>query len=531
MILTVNKIIGFTISIKPICHDDVDVFDVGLRVIEKFESGLWFYFWGIGDLEKSVIDNLYTLSFPRTKSLNDRNVLINVGKDSVVIENDWLGSIPVFYNKSNIIISTLPLKCIHDDGVDEEGLSYYLRHGYTQHGVTYRKGVRQLRYCSRLDLSGSSLQVSKRPDPVVSMIKKGIVADERHSIKAIQEDLNKLENNSTGNIIIPTSGGYDSRLLNALITNKDRINSYTYGVSKSSGQCFQVQYAKELSARLGTKWQEIRFGDFWDDINPWFRLYGQATHLHGMYQIDFYRKIRKIHGEDNCILLSGIVGDAWAGNKIIDEINTYKDLDVLSLSYGVNIEKKNILVSEFMDAQKHEYDEISDFLKFPAYRLVAMVRTKLALLSYLTQLPEYFGFIAYSPFLSFEIVEKMLSIPKDRWDKRKWQKEYFMDNNLDVERANLKDVQHYNDVMSQTFNRHDFEPLDIGVLDKYVRKSHLNAINKRMKKNSILANSYNSLMESKWPEKIMRRVFGKKRAYIEYMILKGLEMGLKYNGR
>ena len=81
--------------------------------------------------------------------------------------------------------------------------------------------------------------------------------------------------------------------------------------------------------------------------------------------------------------------------------------------------------------------------------------------------------------------------------------------------------------MNDTVRSHEFEPLDVAFLEQYVNKSHLLTINKRMAGVGISANLYNYIMEKKWTEKLLRRGFGMKRAYVEYMVLKGLEMGLK----
>ena len=522
-----SKIIGFTVSKDIISHSDIDIFDVGLNLIKKEYAGFNIYLWGIGEIEGAIVNGSYTLSFPYTSSLNDRNVLITLSEGVIIIDNDWLGSIPVYYNPVAKIISTLPLKCVRGKGVDSEGLLYYLQHGYALYGKTYRKDVCQMSYCSTLIIE-EKFKLVQREDPALALVDAKENSDEVEVINTIRKYINEVENKIPNKIILPTSGGYDSRLLNALVTNKDRILSYTYGLSENSGLCYQVQYAKELSTRLNTQWKEIEFGDFWCEIGPWFKLYGQTTHLHGMYQIDFYRKIKALHkGNEALSLLSGIVGDMWSGGKECKGIFKYDQLSELSLSYGVNIEKKHTFQKAFPIKKKEFYLKNKKPLHEPMYQAVATIRAKITLLSYLMQVPEYFGFLSWSPFLNFNVASIMLRLPNERKKNRVWQSDYFKSNNIDIENSNFQNIQYYNNVMNDTVRSHEFEPLDVAFLEQYVNKSHLLTINKRMAGVGISANLYNYIMEKKWTEKLLRRGFGMKRAYVEYMVLKGLEMGLK----
>ena len=118
-----NKLIGFTISRSPINHDDIDIFYVGLKLKSFKKQRLYFYLWGKGDIDQCIARDAYSMAFPLNDNLLDRNVLIRINEDNITIENDWLGSIPVFYNPKELIISTLPLKTLKDKAIHaEEGL-------------------------------------------------------------------------------------------------------------------------------------------------------------------------------------------------------------------------------------------------------------------------------------------------------------------------------------------------------------------------------------------------------------------------
>ena len=94
-----DKIVGFTVSKHKISHDDIDIFGMGLNKVEFRKNGFNIYLWGIGNIENCVIGGKYSLSFPVSENLLDRNILLYFSNKSIIIENDWLGSIPVFYNE------------------------------------------------------------------------------------------------------------------------------------------------------------------------------------------------------------------------------------------------------------------------------------------------------------------------------------------------------------------------------------------------------------------------------------------------
>jgi len=110
-----TKIIGFLVT-KEKKELDIDFFESGLTTIKLFHSGYYVYLWGIGDIETYKVDDKYSLSFPLHSSLLDRNILISFDDSSITVQNDWLGSIPVFYNQKELIVSIpipyIKFKCL-----------------------------------------------------------------------------------------------------------------------------------------------------------------------------------------------------------------------------------------------------------------------------------------------------------------------------------------------------------------------------------------------------------------------------------
>ena len=124
-----TKVIGFLIT-KDSKQPKFDFFNVGIKIITIQHYGYNIHLWGIGKIKEWKIDGKYSLSFPLKDTLFDRNVLISFDGEKIIIENDWLGSIPIFYNPKENIISTLSNLCQKNKTINNEGLSNFCEFGY-----------------------------------------------------------------------------------------------------------------------------------------------------------------------------------------------------------------------------------------------------------------------------------------------------------------------------------------------------------------------------------------------------------------
>jgi hypothetical protein len=525
-----NKIIGFTISKNKIDHSDVDVFDVGLSNFEFSKNGCHIYLWGHVDLKAFEPENQFSLSFPQTNSLLDRNILVTFGNESIVVENDWLSSIPVFYNMKDLIVSTLPLKCLTDKVLDKEGLQNFMEFGYAVFEHTMFENVRFMRYFSKLEIN-ENINVIYKQDPVDEILGSLENVDEEDVLKEIENYLFEIEKDTKGSIIVPTSGGYDSRLLNLLIKDKSRIRSYSYGGSKNQSISNEVVFAKKLAEILKTNWKQIELDNYYVYFGKWFKLFGFSTHLHGMYQIDFYKKILETNKPgEQAFLLSGIVGDAWAGKSYKFKIESYKDLYKLGLSHGLNVNLKHSKLNVDDSAKKEFLEKYGSQINNSTFQIISLIRLKVVLLSYLTQMPEYFGLISYTPFLNFNIVSKMLKISSSRREDRKWQTDFFAKNGIDINVLNLKYTKS-NTLYLDVFKKSEFELLDVELLSEFISEKHLKKINKSIKHISIL-DKLKIFLTTTPKIKGICQIIGiesnTKQAIFEYFIIKAIEMSLKF---
>lgn len=528
-----NKIIGFLIT-KEKVKLHVDFFNVGLRLITLTYGNYYIYLWGIGDIENCKISNKFSLSFPLHDSLFDRNVLIYFENGSIIIENDWLGSIPVFYNEKEQSISTISNFCIKNKIIDKDGLAGFCEFGYSVFEHTIFEDIKFMRYYSKLIVSDNTIRVEYKDDPVFKNEFLHSVSTTEEVLSKIHEYTNSIESRISGEIIIPTSGGYDSRLLNYLVKDKSRIRSFTYGISANQSESFEVVYAKKLSEILGTKWEMIELDEFYKYIDKWFEVYGISTHLHGMYHIEFYSKILERKELSKPTLLSGIFGDVWSGNVNYPDITNPKDLVIAGYTHGLNLSLKYLKV-DFSDELKNNFFiNNREYLNSDKLKPLVTVRLKIILISYLTIIPEYFGIPTWTPFLNLEIVKAILSLPERERKNRMWQKNLYRKLGINIEEMNLKvrkDSQLDYVVAKKYIEKYKFEPLDLKLLKTFFDEERIIQINDTLNNITLFTEVINKLMNIRKIGGVLRRIGVQNkfiRALYDYFVLKAIEKVLKY---
>ncbi len=478
--IMINKIIGFTISNHPVCHDNIDLFHTGIKLVLIEKMDLYLYLFGKGQPERCMVDNKYCLSFPIGDDLLDSNVIIHRDGSDYIVENDWLGSIPVFYNEKYVSVSTLCLKVLENKNVCREGMNNYFEFGYSTFERTPFENVKFLRYYSKLIINKDGIRIKYKDDPALGAGLFEKESDEKEVIEKIKAYINRVENETDGEIIIPTSGGYDSRLLNILVNDKNRIRSFTYGASREQSESCDVVYAKKLSQIMGIEWHQIELGDFYKYITEWFLLYGFSTHLHGMYHIEFYRKITdEYHFGKNVTLLSGIFGDIWAKYPTNRCARNYKELIKMGYTHGVSIEKQFFSSGSNYEVRKKYFMDKKDYLKNVNLYPIFLIRLKIILISYLIRIPDFYSFPAWTPFLNFEIATSILRISPERRRDRLWQKEFFRKKGFDLESFRLN-VDHSNYLEYASFLRQKYEKINAGIMGDHLKIRYLNKIDKEL---------------------------------------------------
>lgn len=441
-----------------------------------------------------------------------------------IFKTDWLASRPVFYNdvigKASYNINDVI--DLNNFEFHPEGFNSYLDFGYSVFEQTPIKHVKFLRYSSILTVQDNGkLQIEYLDDPVDKWI--GKTSHEDDVFELLQKSVRDWEKSVDGEIILPTSGGYDSRLLCSMVENKSRIRSFTYGLSKNQAKSLEVVYAKKVSEIHGIRWRQIFLGDFHKYFDDWDKLFGVSTHAHGMYHFEFYTKLlSKVEG--NNPFLSGIIGDGWSGNVKIPNIESPNDLVHLGYTHGLKADSTMSIFPNQSSIRERYYISNSEKLKSSLFRIVESMRLKIILLSYLLSVPMYFGFNPWSPFLNIEIALGMLTLPSERRKNRLWQKEFFQKHKLDVENMKLKVAQE-NVLDLQGLHRISVQPLDKELLREVVQPNYINWINRNVRE-SLPLSILEKLLQIRKVGGVLRRLGLKNetlRAYNAYLVLKPIE--------
>jgi asparagine synthetase B (glutamine-hydrolysing) len=231
--------------------------------------------------------------------------------EELVFESDWLASRPFFYNLATGAASANINEVIEleDLEFDPEGFNDFLDFGFSVFEHTPVRDVRMLRYSSRLYRGPQGLRVEHLEDPAREWYERRSTVDE--VLEVASAAINEAAAGE-GELVVPTSGGFDSRLINLLLHDRSRVRAFTYGVSDDQLRSLEVIKAQEVARRLGLRWESVPLGEFHRYLDDWDALYGVSTHAHGMYQMEFYRQVRERVAAGSTVL-SGICGDWFSG--------------------------------------------------------------------------------------------------------------------------------------------------------------------------------------------------------------------------
>lgn len=393
-------------------------------------------------------------------------------------QTDWLGSSPVFYNEKTNLISDNILEVIDYNHFefDPEGLNDYLQFGYSVLGQTMIKNVKFLEPNSQIKSDGKEIIITTEPDPVEHVLGK----DKSKGLEVIEQIVEVTQRwaDQQENIILPLSGGYDSRLLSYALRNCDKVRAYTYGVSQLQKDSFEVYNACQIAKINEISWNQVYLGDYHMLCDEWYEIYGPSVHMHGMYQMEFYDKIKNTIAEGS--VLSGIVGDLWAGSVELPPISSGKELNRLGLTRGIQITDQVCQLVDPGELKEGFYQKNREKLKDERWRMIFLIRMKLMLLSYLIKIPATRGFQAWSPFLDFDICMSMMNLPHNEREGRKWQRDFFERNGLDIVSPPKQRID-FSNVLDMTALRNiPLEPLDVKLLSGVIDKNYVEFVNREI---------------------------------------------------
>lgn len=396
---------------------------------------------------------------------------------TLLFETDWLASDPVFYNEAtgaashnvNEVIDFAELE------FDNEGLAAYLGTGYSLYGRTPVRHVRYLPPSARLwREADGGLRVEELPLDLERRL------DERHSedevIDLLRARVQAAEAAAEGEIVVPTSGGYDSRLLNLMVAEPRRIRSFTFGPSERQWDSIEVTRARALAEMLGTHWEGIPIGRFHDYLDDWDDAFGPAVHAHGMYQMEFYDQVAA-RVAPGSLVLSGLFGDRFEGraDAFIPRVTRPTDVCKLIRTFGQRVDLSMTCVPWTGELCELYYDSRRDVLSSHAMLIVENVRFRMMLLHYLLRVPALYGLRVDAPFLDLDVATAMLTLPAERRRDRRWVTAYLRGAGVLLEDVG-GDTTYW--LYWPAMRRRPLSPLDAELLAEVVRPEYVRWIDR-----------------------------------------------------
>lgn len=352
----------------------------------------------------------------------------------ILTHSDWLGLEPIFYLKNGCTSSDVHFLGNQNLELSAAGIRLYLEYGFSVFGQSIFKDGYFLTPGESLIINNQSVNVNSTSDPTLNF---DDYLNENEILEKLTQNIYYQVKNTDQLIVVPLSGGYDSRLILLALRGipRDRIWTFTYGTSYPQKKSCEILIAQEMARRENVRWNQIELGDFLKFKDAWFEVMGPHVHSHGMYHMDFYNQIRKFLGNQNAIVISGLVGDLWSGKISVGSIKNTNDLDNLNYNHGIRFKPDDLGKpnDEYMEIKKEYFLRKEEMLLDPRLRIVELVRTKMMLLRFLKSIPNNFNFDTYLPFGDQEIAMSMLNLPIDRRQNRIWQKELFKKNQLDID--------------------------------------------------------------------------------------------------
>ena len=401
--------------------------------------------------------------------------------EQLVYESDWLASRPFFYDlrsgrASHNINEVIDLA---DLEFDPEGFNDYLDFGFSVFERTPVRGVHMLRYSARLLRGPAGLRVEYLDDPAWAWLDRRSTVDE--VLELASAKINAAAATADGEIVVPTSGGFDSRLINVLLGDRRRVHAFTYGVSDDPRRSAEAVKARELARRLGIRWDLVPLGDFHRYLDEWDALFGVSTHAHGMYQIEFYRDLLS-RVAPGSLVLSGSCGDWFAGKdrtlQTVDELRSIVDfMEVFRFTGGMWADSRRSRFTSAHLGVRRLLEETPLLRTDKLSRVFTVVRVRLALLSYLVTVPAALGFRTCAPYLDIDLAMRMLTLPPELRLERRWERELFARRGVDLEMG-TPPADERNTLNFQAMRRLPLRPLDVDLLREVVEPDYVRWINR-----------------------------------------------------
>lgn len=366
-------------------------------------------------------------------SLNGFFAMIIQKNGRIYCAVDRLRSIPLFYkqDKDRLIITDaiqIPNKVVSTDTPE-----YYefMLTGVTVGDATLLPDYKQLLPCEIISFYDSNIESKFYFDHAKRNLLPPDYNTHYQDINRITDDFTKRLIQSVGNrsIIIPLSGGYDSRyILTALKRfSFNNVICYTYGSTDS----FETDIANKVASQLGytihtieyteEKWDALLNNDKFLDYIRYSFNFASLPHIQDFIALEELQKNNLIPKDG--VFVPGFCGDLLGGSKIPSEIKDGKyesEVKKQCSNFILKNNFKNVNLIMKSDIQKQILQKIEkamdgtplDADKFIAYYERFLIDNRLAKFTINALRPyEFFGYEWRMPLWDNELTEYWYSVP------------------------------------------------------------------------------------------------------------------------
>lgn len=254
-----------------------------------------------------------------------------------------------------------------DKNINKNHVSYFMACGYLYEGETLLEDCFLVPPSSFVKFSNQIVTVHSYHKRLFDKC----MVEERYkedALSVIAHLVNRLKQFARGRqIVIPLSGGYDSRLIACMCKyfGLNNISCFTYGLPDSSEVEIAIKVAKTLGYPLyffksnKNTWEELFEKDI---VKPYLKYGGNLNsiaHLQDFFAIYELKKKELI--DNDSIITPGHTGDLLAGNHFPEKVNKNNIVNLVYDKYfNINIlnESSEREVKSFLFDQLQKYADL-----------------------------------------------------------------------------------------------------------------------------------------------------------------------------
>jgi asparagine synthase (glutamine-hydrolysing) len=340
-----------------------------------------FYFAGYAYLNGVLTNEEYFLSLLKEGSIGQKFAeelsgefaFVHINKDYSIISVDRKRSIPLFYYQNGTgwcvtdHLHTNPV----NQGIDELALYEYTITGYTAKDRTLFQGVKQIQAGEYLILTDNGIERNS----YYEFFHHPEEMSEKEAVSQLQSVLYKTfsklyERVKNQNVMIPLSGGFDSRIISLLLKENgaENLQAFTYGRAGN----LESSKSKKIAERLGLKWTFYKYekNDWnkWYNSEEWKQYEIFASNYSSQAHLQDWPAVSKIvkNSDEPYTFIPGHSGDFTFGGHIPPDLVADKQYSIETVLREIKRKHHKLWITSDKEVNDRIDQEILDTInKFP----------------------------------------------------------------------------------------------------------------------------------------------------------------------